>query len=266
MTSGVGGILGWIFMLLIAYTVRDIDAALQSPLGQPFVAYCLQILTEKAALTVTSVTIICSFFMGQGCMVAASRVTYAYGRDGVFPFSDRRFGPGRVNQYTKTPVNAVWMNTTIGILLMLLLFAGPLAIGAIFSITAIGAYFAFTLPVALRTFVVGQRFRPGPWNLGRFSFLSGCISTAFTTLMIPILCFPAVIGSNLNTTVMNYTCLVWGAPMLFAIVWWFLGARKWFKGPKINVEHKMHGPGGSTSLGDGGTSSDAASQTPPAKA
>ena len=29
--------------------------------------------------------------------------------------------------------------------------------------------------------------------------------------------------------------------MFLAMVWWFAGARKWFKGPKVNLEHVMLG-------------------------
>ena len=29
--------------------------------------------------------------------------------------------------------------------------------------------------------------------------------------------------------------------MTFVIIWWFVSARKWFKGPVINVEHAMLG-------------------------
>lgn len=29
--------------------------------------------------------------------------------------------------------------------------------------------------------------------------------------------------------------------MLIVLIWWFVSARKWFKGPKINVEHHMLG-------------------------
>lgn len=206
----------------------------------------MQCLEERAAVAVACLTIIASFFMGQGCMVAASRVTYAYGRDNVFPLSDRPYGPGRVNSYTKTPVNAVWMNTIIGILLNLLIFGGALSIGAIFSIGAIGAYVAFTLPVTIRTYVVGGRFRPGPWSLGKWSWLSGTIATSFTLLMLPILCFPVVRGADLNVTTMNWTCVVWGGPMFLAMCWWFASARKWFKGPKVNIEHKMLPHGGET--------------------
>jgi hypothetical protein len=43
---------------------------------------------------------------------------------------------------------------------------------------------------------------------------------------------------------MNWTCLVYGTPMLFCIVWWNLSAKKWFKGPVVNVEHRMLGAEG----------------------
>lgn len=40
---------------------------------------------------------------------------------------------------------------------------------------------------------------------------------------------------------MNWTCLVYGGPMLFVLIWWAVDAHKWFKGPKVNVKHKMLG-------------------------
>ncbi|EPE02580.1 amino acid permease [Ophiostoma piceae UAMH 11346] len=237
MTSGIGGAIGWAFNMAIAYTVVDIDAALNSDSGQPFAAYLMQCMGQKTAMACLSLTIIASFSMGQGCMVAASRVTFAYARDGCFPLSDFW---ARVNPHTKTPVNAVWFNTFIGCLILLLLFAGGTAIDAIFSIGAIGAFVAFTIPITIRTFFVGDRFRPGPWNLGKYSYAIGIFSTMFTLLMIPILCLPSVTGSDLDADGMNWTIVVWGGPMLFAIIWFVVDAHKWFKGPKINVAHMIH--------------------------
>ena len=34
---------------------------------------------------------------------------------------------------------------------------------------------------------------------------------------------------------MNWTCLVYGGPMLFVIIYWFVDAHKWFKGPKVRL-------------------------------
>ena len=72
MTSGIGGLFGWFLQLVVAYTVIDIDGALTSPLGQPWVSYLLQVLPQKVALAAASLTIIAAFSMGQGCMVRES--------------------------------------------------------------------------------------------------------------------------------------------------------------------------------------------------
>jgi hypothetical protein len=42
---------------------------------------------------------------------------------------------------------------------------------------------------------------------------------------------------------MNWTCLVYGGPMFMVTIWWFVSAHKWFKGPKVNIEHMMLGRG-----------------------
>jgi len=138
-------------------------------------------------------------------------------------------------------VYAVWFVLTVGALLGLLMFASPIAIGAVFSIGAIAQSTAFIFPVALKLFSARGSFRPGPWHLGRFSTPVGILACAWVALIIPVLCFPAVKGSDLNKLSMNYTCLVYGGTMTLALTWYAVDARKWFKGPKINVEHLIHG-------------------------
>ena len=140
LTSAIGGTFGWFLQLVVAYTVVDISACLDSALGQPFAAYLIQVLPQKAVLAVLSLTIIAGFAMGQGCQIAASRVTFAYARDDCFPLSNLW---KHVNTYTKTPVNAVWLNCALGCCLLLLMFGGEIAIGAIFSIGACAAFVAF---------------------------------------------------------------------------------------------------------------------------
>ncbi|OAP63693.1 hypothetical protein AYL99_02920 [Fonsecaea erecta] len=259
LTSGIGGIMGWFLQLVVAYTVINIDDVLDSDIGQPWASYLMQILPRNTALALLSMTIVCGFSMGQGCMIAASRVTFAYARDNCFPFSNLW---KQVNPITKTPVNAVWLNCAVGILLTLLLFGGEASIGAIFSVGAIAAFVAFTIPITIRTFFVGNRFRRGPWHLGKFSFPIGVASTCFTLLMIPILCLPSVTGSDLDASLMNWTCLVWGGPMLLVLIWWVVDAHKWFTGPKVNIQHMMLGQ--DQNVIDGKEGSDSGSGISPA--
>lgn len=237
LTSGVGGLMGWFLQLVVAYTVVDINAVISSSLGQPWASYLLQVLPQKVALGVLGLTIICGFSMGQGCMVAASRVTYAYARDDCFPFSNIW---KKVNKTTSTPVNAVLINAVLGVLMTLLILAGYVAIGALFSIGAIAQFIAFAIPITIRVFFVGNRFRKGPWHLGPFGPYIGGMGVAFVILMAPILCLPSVVRGDLSPNLMNWTCLVYGGPMLAILIWWVVDARHWFKGPVVNVVHAIH--------------------------
>ncbi|CAG9988155.1 unnamed protein product [Clonostachys byssicola] len=236
MTALSGSILGFFLNVIIAYTITDVTAAMESDLGQPWAAYLLQVLPEKTAVALLALTIICAYSMGQGCMVAASRVCFAYARDDCFGVLSPRLK--EVNKRTLTPVNAVWFNTLIGVLLNLLMFGG-VAISAVFSIGAVASFVAFTTPIFIKTVFVGNKFRRGPWHLGIFSIPCGILSSVFVFVMIPILCFPVVKGDNLTPDLMNWTSLVYGAPMLFLILWFFIDAHKWFKGPVVNIEHHM---------------------------
>jgi hypothetical protein len=149
--------MGWALQMVIAYTVTSIPDVMSSPLGQPWASYLIQVLPQKTALAVLAITICCGFSMGQGCMVAASRVTFAYARDGCFPMS---FWIRRVN----------------------------------------------------KTFFVGDRFRRGPWHLGKFSKPIGMVACSFILVMTPILCFPAGRGSDVTLQLMNWTAVVYGGP------------------------------------------------------
>ena len=79
-----------------------------------------------------------------------------------------------------------------------LIFGGELAAGALFSIGAVAAFVAFTIPIFIRVFLVGDRFRPGPWSLGRASRPIGAMACAFVLLMVPILMLPSVTGRDLE--------------------------------------------------------------------
>lgn len=37
---------------------------------------------------------------------------------------------------------------------------------------------------------------------------------------------------------MNWTCLVYGGTMAFCLIWYATSARKWFNGPKMNVDNE----------------------------
>lgn len=158
MTAQSGLWLGWAIIFVIVYTVKDIPDVVAGQYGQPFGSLCLQVLGQKAGLAMFSLNIIAQFFVGEGCTITATRVVFAYSRDGALPGS--RWW-SQVHPRTRTPVYATWGVLGVAALLGLLMFASPVAIGAVFSIGAIAQYTAFTTPVALKLFFDHGRFVPG---------------------------------------------------------------------------------------------------------
>lgn len=232
LTAVTGGVLGFMFQLGMAYTIVDVYEAVNDELGQPYVAFLRQILTTERVVALTSLAIILSFTMAFSCMIAASRVLFSYSRDGCFPFSRLWC---KVNETTKTPVNAVWANWFLGELLLLLMFGG-VAIDAIFSVGAIGSFLSFTIPTVLRITYARNTFKPGPWNLGKFSTPSGILAAAFVLLMIPILCFPQYTGADNTPDLMNWTVLVYWGSMMLCTIWYYVYAHKIYLGPKSNID------------------------------
>lgn len=45
----------------------------------------------------------------------------------------------------------------------------------------------------------------------------------------------------MNALSMNYSCVIYGERCWMAMVYYAVDARKWFKGPWVNVEHFIHG-------------------------
>ncbi|KAK7902999.1 hypothetical protein LTR67_002645 [Exophiala xenobiotica] len=232
-TAQSGMWLGWVIIWVIGYTVKDIPDVVAGQYGQPFGSLCLQVLGKRAGLAMFSLNIIAQFFVGTGCTITATRVIFAYSRDGAIVGS--RWW-SQVHPRTRTPVYATWGVLTVSALLGLLMFASPVAIGAVFSLGAIAQYTAFTTPTALKLFFDNGKFKPGPWNLGRWSNLSGGVAVAWWLVIVPALCFPAVKGKDLTPLTMNWTALIYGGTMFLALSYYAISARKWFKGPRVNVE------------------------------
>jgi amino acid transporter len=97
-------------------------------------------------------------------LLASSRQIFAFSRDGALPASGWL---KQMNTRTRTPVHAVMFSAVCSALLCLLVFAGPVAINAVFSLCVVAAYTAYSIPIVARFMCVND-FQPGPWNLGRW--------------------------------------------------------------------------------------------------
>ena len=115
-----------------------------------------------------SLLFIVQFMMGLSILVAASRQSWAFSRDGALPFSkvfrpiSKRFG--------YIPLRAIWGCVFLGAILGLLSLIAPAAAQALFSLAVAGNNLAWGIPIFSRVVWGQKKFKPGPFYTGdRFS-------------------------------------------------------------------------------------------------
>jgi amino acid permease (GABA permease) len=168
------------------------------------------------------------FYCGMSSVTANSRMIYAFSRDGAVPGSEFWH---RINPRTRTPTNSIWFAAVGALIVGLPYLWNPTAYGAITSIAVIGLYIAYGLPILLRR-LAGSRFAPGPWQLGQWSPLVGWIAVVWIAFISILFVLPQFAPGNTLTT-FNYAPVAVAVVLIYAGGYWFLSARNWFKGPKV---------------------------------
>jgi hypothetical protein len=111
----------------------------------------------------------------------------------------------------------------------------PTAYAAVTSIAVIGLYIAYGIPILLRR-LAGNRFQAGPWQLGQWSPIVGWLAVIWIAFISILFVLPQVQpGTTLPTflSTFNYAPVAVAAVLIFAGGYWFLSAKNWFKGPKV---------------------------------
>ncbi|KAH7924358.1 amino acid transporter [Leucogyrophana mollusca] len=230
---GIAGVLGWAINVSLAFCMgTDLNNLLDSPIGQPMAQIFFNSFGQNGTLALWAFVVIVQYMMGSSMVLAASRQSFAFARDGALPFSGWLY---RMNGFTKTPVNTVWFVAVFAIALGLLSFAGTQAIDAIFAISVTALYIAYAIPITAR-FVFKNDFKPGPFSLGVMSLPVAVISVSYMCFMDIVFFFPTTPQTDVAD--MNYTVVVLGGVMALSLVWYYFpkyGGVHWFTGPVANV-------------------------------
>jgi amino acid permease (GABA permease) len=235
MSVVVSVIAGFVLLVAITWSIQDYEAERTSDLGLPPAQIFIDAAGRHTGEFLLFICMVAQWFCGMASVTANSRMSYAFARDGALPGS--RIWK-QVNPRTGTPTNSIWLCVAISIILVLPSLWNTTAYLAATSIAVIGLYIAYVAPVLLRR--LNPDFRPGPWNLGRWSPLVGWLSIVWVVVICVLFVLPTagpVTASNFNYTIVAVAIVV-GA----AAVWWFASARKWFTGPRQNlIEKAAHG-------------------------
>ncbi|MFE2722150.1 amino acid permease [Kitasatospora sp. NPDC059327] len=218
---------GWILLLGITFAIQDYAGALDSGTGVPPAQIFIDAIGTTGAKLLLLIVIGAQFFCGMASVTANSRMIYAFSRDGALPGSRIWH---RIDPRTQTPTNAVWLATGGALLLGLPALWNTTAYTAVTSISVIGLYLSYVIPVFLRL-RQGRAFPRGPWHLGRWSTLIGGVAVGWTAFITVLFMLPTV--SPVTAADFNYTPVAVAVVLGFAGLWWLASARHWFTGPRI---------------------------------
>jgi amino acid transporter len=227
----VSVVFGWILLLAVTFAIPSTEGALEN-IGIVVPWIWAESMSQGWAEALLFICVVAQFFCVTASVTSASRMMYAFSRDGAVPGHRlwRRISSQRV------PVYAV---LAIGILSWALML--PTLSNAVVgylvgtSIAVIGLYIAFGIPVFLR-WRAGERFERGAWHLGeRYKWIDplaiGWIVLICILFMLPITPGGVPWDDEFDWNVVNYAPLTVGGAFLLFGGWYVLSARKWFKGP-----------------------------------
>jgi len=235
---------GW--FVLLALTFAAIHPHVIDTSAYPALGLIESALSSAAAKAVILISTVGQLFCGIACVTSASRMTFAFSRDGAVPGHQlwRRLGAN------KTPTWSVLFVVLFAIIITIPAYfpnsAGtPVAFLAVTSISVIGLYIAYTIPIFLR-WRAGDSFEPGPWTLGSKYRWMNVIAVVWVAICVVVFSLPFTPAgvpwrTGFSWNAVNYAPLIVIGVMVAVTIWYGGWARHYFKGPVRNIDVPVDG-------------------------
>jgi amino acid transporter len=239
-------VVGYIVLLAITFAAIHPSAMTAQATAIPIFTSSL---TSSAAKAVILISTVGQLFCGIACLTSASRMTFAFSRDGAIPGHNlwRRLGKN------KTPTWAVFFVVMFALIVTIPAYfpdkAGyPVAFFAVTTLSAVGLYIAYTIPIFLR-WRMGDKFQAGPWTLGKkykWVNLIAIVWVVLYTIIGDLPFSPAAVpwNSGFTWSAVNYAPIVLVVVIGSVTIWWYASARRTFTGPIRTIDQPGDSGGG----------------------
>lgn len=212
------GVFGWVMLCAIVLAFPSMsDAAAQGSNAFYWMMNAVMPLPLKLAFYVAIA--MAQYLCGLATVTSASRMTYAFARDGGLPASNQL---RRVHSRYRTPVAAIW---AVSLLCIAFTVYTPVY-STITAVCVIFLYISYMIPVALGFFAYGRTWTTmGSWSIGKWYrpvsliCVLGCALLLFVSVQPP------------NDKALGVTI---GAFVATAVIW-FGFERQRFQGPPQGV-------------------------------
>lgn len=233
------GVIGW--FVLLAITFAAADAGPINEAGGTSISIFETFLDSWAAKMILVIATVGQLFCGMSCVTSASRMTYAFSRDGAIP--GHRLWT-RLNHH-RVPYMAVLFACFWSLVVTIPALEGneagfPYAFFAVVSITVIGLYIAYVIPVYLR-WRQGEAYERGPWHLGQTYRVLNPIAVVWVIISVVIFSLPFTPAAvpwddTFSWEAFNYAPVTVIVVIVFAAILWQVTGRRTFHSPAEDME------------------------------
>jgi amino acid transporter len=208
---------GWIMLIAFVIAIPDMGVAAKTGFGVFFDTINKVIPSGLRELLYFGI-LISQFLCGLATVTSASRMIFAFARDGGFPAALRSIHPT-----FRSPVPAIWTAAIISILFTLY----TPVYSTIVSVTVIFLFLSYAMPIVSGLMAYGRTWtKMGPWDLG----------PAFRIVaVLAIVSMLLIFGIGIQPPNGNALYLTVGFFVLLAVVW-FAFERNRFTGPPTGAE------------------------------
>ena len=226
----VSGVFGFFLLLAITFAIPDVQGTTDA--GVDAIPYIFTTaLNEQWTTFLLFIVVVGQYFCGTSAMQAASRMMFAFSRDGAVPGSRL----WRKVSRNRAPYNAVIAIGVLVVAIMIPAFFNTVAYLVATSIAVIALSISFGLPIILRI-REGSTFQAGAWSLGRHYKWISPLAVGWIVLICILFLLPTtpagVPGAeDFSWEVVNYAPLTVGGALVLFGGWYLLSARNWFTGP-----------------------------------
>ncbi|KAM0548062.1 hypothetical protein ACHAPJ_010120 [Fusarium lateritium] len=251
----INGAMGLAMIIAMLYGATNIDEAINSPTGYPYMEIFYQATGSRTGTCVmASLIIVMTLSAIVGVIAATSRMFWAFARDRGLPFWSTL---SKVDPWTHVPVWAITITSIISCLIHLINIGSSVVYNAIISVAVSGLYSSYLISASLLLYRrCGKGFKMpdptvlpaladtdagegtalawGPWHVpGIF----GIINNTFACLFMLIIWFFSFWPPQtpVEAESMNYASLMTGGVFLFSVVYYLAWAKKVYKGPQMEV-------------------------------
>ncbi|KAF4509526.1 hypothetical protein G6O67_003695 [Ophiocordyceps sinensis] len=250
----INGTMGLAMVIALLYSATDIDKAIGSNTGYPFIEIFYQATRSKSGTAVmTSLVVVMTLSAIVGVIAATSRMLWAFARDRGLPFWPTL---SKVDARTNVPVWAIATTSVISCLLGLINIGLAVVYNALVSAAVSGLYSSYLMAAGLLLYrrcgngfelpdpgalpalanTAGQKptLTWGPWHVpGVFGIVNNTVACIYLVIIWFFSFWPPATPTTAATT--NWSVVMTGAVVVFSIIYYLAWAKKEYKGPVMEV-------------------------------